>query len=150
MLTRREIILDAAKGSIAGHFASIAAAISAGVGFIALFGVAVLNGVVLVTSILEHRRGGQNRHDAVVDEDARKEALKGLDDELAGRGGGAQGVDILKGGRAVNLGLAPAKQVEIGAMKNQDHHDLSIRWGFVASGSVVPLKTIGFFRWTTP
>jgi cobalt-zinc-cadmium resistance protein CzcA len=41
--------------------------ISAGVGFIALFGVAVLNGVVLVTSILEHRRGGQSPHDAVVD-----------------------------------------------------------------------------------
>ena len=41
--------------------------ISAGVGFIALFGVAVLNGVVLVTSILEHRRGGQPRDEAIVD-----------------------------------------------------------------------------------
>lgn len=41
--------------------------ISAGVGFIALFGVAVLNGVVLVTSILEHRRGGQPMQEAVAD-----------------------------------------------------------------------------------
>ena len=41
--------------------------ISAGVGFIALFGVAVLNGVVLVTSILEHRRGGQPMDEAIVD-----------------------------------------------------------------------------------
>lgn len=41
--------------------------ISAGVGFIALFGVAVLNGVVLVTSILEQRRLGQARDAAVVE-----------------------------------------------------------------------------------
>jgi len=39
--------------------------ISAGVGFIALFGVAVLNGVVLLTSILEHRRRGESQADAV-------------------------------------------------------------------------------------
>lgn len=38
--------------------------ISAGVGFIALFGVAVLNGVVLVTYIVELRREGQSLHDA--------------------------------------------------------------------------------------
>ena len=41
--------------------------ISAGVGFIALFGVAVLNGVVLVTSILEHRREGQPMDEAIVE-----------------------------------------------------------------------------------
>ncbi|MCE9606666.1 MAG: CusA/CzcA family heavy metal efflux RND transporter [Planctomycetia bacterium] len=39
--------------------------ISAGVGFIALFGVAVLNGVVLLTSILEHRRRGEPQAEAV-------------------------------------------------------------------------------------
>ena len=41
--------------------------ISAGVGFIALFGVAVLNGVVLVTSIIEQRRSGQGMNEAVVE-----------------------------------------------------------------------------------
>ena len=40
---------------------------SAGVGFIALFGVAVLNGVVLVTFINELRRDGRPIHQAVVD-----------------------------------------------------------------------------------
>jgi cobalt-zinc-cadmium resistance protein CzcA len=40
--------------------------ISAGVGFIALFGVAVLNGVVLVSSIIEYRRSGLERDEAVV------------------------------------------------------------------------------------
>jgi cobalt-zinc-cadmium resistance protein CzcA len=38
--------------------------ISAGVGFIALFGVAVLNGVVLVTYIVELRKSGMPVHDA--------------------------------------------------------------------------------------
>jgi cobalt-zinc-cadmium resistance protein CzcA len=41
--------------------------ISAGVGFIALFGVAVLNGVVLVTSILENRRAGHPLVEAVAE-----------------------------------------------------------------------------------
>ena len=39
--------------------------ISAGIGFIALFGVAVLNGLVLVTYILQLRRKGMNLSDAV-------------------------------------------------------------------------------------
>ncbi len=41
--------------------------ISAGVGFIALFGVAVLNGVVLVSNIVERRRVGQAVHTAARD-----------------------------------------------------------------------------------
>ena len=41
--------------------------ISAGVGFIALFGVAVLNGVVLVTSIIERRRSGLAIGEAVTE-----------------------------------------------------------------------------------
>ncbi len=40
--------------------------ISAGVGFIALFGVAVLNGVVLVSYILERHRGGLSARDAAL------------------------------------------------------------------------------------
>jgi cobalt-zinc-cadmium resistance protein CzcA len=39
--------------------------ISAGVGFIALFGVAVLNGVVMVSYINELRRGGRSLDEAV-------------------------------------------------------------------------------------
>lgn len=38
--------------------------ISAAVGFIALFGIAVLNGVVLVNTIVEHRRSGLSARDA--------------------------------------------------------------------------------------
>jgi len=41
--------------------------ISAGVGFIALFGVAVLNGVVLVTYILNRHREGLSAHDAALE-----------------------------------------------------------------------------------
>ncbi|MHB8972715.1 MAG: efflux RND transporter permease subunit [Pirellulaceae bacterium] len=40
--------------------------ISAGVGFIALFGVAVLNGLVLVTYILQRRQEGENLTEAVI------------------------------------------------------------------------------------
>ena len=41
--------------------------ISAGVGFIALFGIAVMNGVVLVSTIAERRRDGRAVDDAVKD-----------------------------------------------------------------------------------
>jgi len=41
--------------------------ISAGVGFIALSGVAVLNGVVMVTFINQLRRDGKPLHDAIVE-----------------------------------------------------------------------------------
>jgi cobalt-zinc-cadmium resistance protein CzcA len=41
--------------------------ISAGVGFIALFGVAVLNGVVLVSYVLERRHAGLSAQDAAVE-----------------------------------------------------------------------------------
>lgn len=40
--------------------------ISAGVGFIALFGIAVMNGVVLIEHIRHLREHGHNQHDAVV------------------------------------------------------------------------------------
>ena len=39
--------------------------ISAAVGFIALFGIAVLNGVVLITYIRELRKGGMSAEEAV-------------------------------------------------------------------------------------
>jgi cobalt-zinc-cadmium resistance protein CzcA len=42
--------------------------ISAGVGFIALFGVAVLNGLVLVTYITQLRREGKSMRGAVSEE----------------------------------------------------------------------------------
>jgi len=65
------IFLNVPMATTGGIFAlwlrELPFSISAGVGFIALFGVAVLNGVVLVTSILEQRRGGQSMHDAVVE-----------------------------------------------------------------------------------
>ena len=41
--------------------------ISAGVGFIALFGVAVLNGVVLVSTIVQRQRAGLDRARAAVE-----------------------------------------------------------------------------------
>lgn len=41
--------------------------ISAGVGFIALFGVAVLNGVVLVTTVVELREDGRGARDAAAE-----------------------------------------------------------------------------------
>jgi len=40
--------------------------ISAGVGFIALFGIAVLNGIVMIAAIRKHREDGLPRHDAVI------------------------------------------------------------------------------------
>jgi cobalt-zinc-cadmium resistance protein CzcA len=40
--------------------------ISAGVGFIALFGIAVMNGVVLIEHVRHLRHGGENQRDAVV------------------------------------------------------------------------------------
>jgi cobalt-zinc-cadmium resistance protein CzcA len=57
--------------AISGGIASLAArglplSVSAGIGFIALFGVAVLNGLVLVTSIERLCEGGANTVDAVL------------------------------------------------------------------------------------
>jgi len=40
--------------------------IAAGVGFIALFGIAVLNGIVMVAAIRKHQSGGSSRRDAVL------------------------------------------------------------------------------------
>jgi len=56
--------MAATGGIVALWLRGLPFSISAGVGFIALFGVAVLNGVVLVTYIVELRRGGQSATDA--------------------------------------------------------------------------------------
>jgi cobalt-zinc-cadmium resistance protein CzcA len=50
--------LAATGGILALWLRGLPFSISAGVGFIALFGVAVLNGVVLVTYVVELRKGG--------------------------------------------------------------------------------------------
>ena len=57
--------------AISGGIAALAArglplSVSAGIGFIALFGVAVLNGLVLVTSIERLREGGASTLEAVL------------------------------------------------------------------------------------
>jgi cobalt-zinc-cadmium resistance protein CzcA len=65
------IFLNVPIAATGGVFALWAAgltfSISAGVGFIALFGVAVLNGVVLVNYIVELRQGGTPMREAVFD-----------------------------------------------------------------------------------
>jgi cobalt-zinc-cadmium resistance protein CzcA len=53
-------------GILALLFRGMPFSISAGIGFIALFGVAVLNGVVLITFINELRREGMARREAVL------------------------------------------------------------------------------------
>lgn len=56
----------AVSGGVAALFArDLPLSVSAGIGFIALFGVAVLNGLVLVTSIEHQRQSGQSVRDAV-------------------------------------------------------------------------------------
>jgi cobalt-zinc-cadmium resistance protein CzcA len=59
--------IAATGGVFALWVAGLPFSISAGVGFIALFGVAVLNGVVLVNYIVELRQGGAPVKDAVFD-----------------------------------------------------------------------------------
>ncbi|MBV9866204.1 MAG: efflux RND transporter permease subunit [Abitibacteriaceae bacterium] len=54
-------------GILALLFRGMHFSMSAGIGFIALFGVAVLNGVVLVTFINHLRQQGESVHNAVVD-----------------------------------------------------------------------------------
>ncbi|MBP3957116.1 efflux RND transporter permease subunit [Gemmata sp. G18] len=56
--------LAASGGVFALWLRGMDLSISAGVGFIALFGVAVLNGVVLVTYVVELRRSGRDAHEA--------------------------------------------------------------------------------------
>jgi len=67
MLIFMNVPMATTGGVLALWLRNMPFSISAGVGFIALFGVAVLNGVVLVTSILEHRRGGQPLAEAVAE-----------------------------------------------------------------------------------
>jgi cobalt-zinc-cadmium resistance protein CzcA len=59
--------IAATGGIFAIWVAGLPFSISAGVGFIALFGIAVLNGVVLVNYIVELRREGTELHQAVFD-----------------------------------------------------------------------------------
>jgi cobalt-zinc-cadmium resistance protein CzcA len=59
--------IAATGGIFAIWIAGLPLSISAGVGFIALFGVAVLNGVVLVNYIVELRRDGTPVAEAVVE-----------------------------------------------------------------------------------
>jgi len=58
--------LAATGGILALALRGMPFSISAGVGFIALFGVAVLNGVVLVSYILQRHRDGMTAHDAAL------------------------------------------------------------------------------------
>lgn len=58
--------LAATGGILALALRGMPFSISAGVGFIALFGVAVLNGVVLISYILQRHRQGMSAHDAAV------------------------------------------------------------------------------------
>jgi cobalt-zinc-cadmium resistance protein CzcA len=55
----------ATGGILALYLRDMPFSISAGVGFIALFGIAVLNGIVLLTSIIELHRSGMLVEDAV-------------------------------------------------------------------------------------
>jgi cobalt-zinc-cadmium resistance protein CzcA len=57
--------IAATGGIFALWLAGLPFSISAGVGFIALFGIAVLNGVVLVTFVVELRRQGRTLDEAV-------------------------------------------------------------------------------------
>jgi len=60
------IPIAATGGVVALFIRGMAFSISAGVGFIALFGVAVMNGLVLLAHIDELRRTGLNLHDATI------------------------------------------------------------------------------------
>jgi cobalt-zinc-cadmium resistance protein CzcA len=57
--------LAATGGILALFFRGMPFSISAGVGFIALFGIAVLNGIVLLTYIIEKHKAGENLEEAV-------------------------------------------------------------------------------------
>ena len=52
-------------GVMALYFSGLYLSVPASVGFIVLFGVAVLNGLVLVSYIAQLRQEGQNLHDAI-------------------------------------------------------------------------------------
>lgn len=67
LLISLNVPLAASGGVFALALRGMDLSISAGVGFIALFGVAVLNGVVLVTYIVELRKAGQDALGAAFD-----------------------------------------------------------------------------------
>ena len=64
------IVMNVPFALIGGLLALLATGInlsvSAAVGFIALFGIAVQNGVILISQINQFRREGQTLHDAIV------------------------------------------------------------------------------------
>jgi cobalt-zinc-cadmium resistance protein CzcA len=64
LLIYLNVPLAATGGILALAFRGMPFSISAGVGFIALFGVAVLNGVVLMSYILDLRKQGRSAEDA--------------------------------------------------------------------------------------
>jgi len=66
MLIYLNVPIAATGGVLALWIREMPFSISAGVGFIALFGIAVMNGVVLIEHIRHLRQGGDNQRDAVV------------------------------------------------------------------------------------
>ncbi|MBX3421446.1 MAG: efflux RND transporter permease subunit [Pirellulaceae bacterium] len=66
MLIYLNVPIAATGGVLLLWFRDMPFSISAGVGFIALFGIAVMNGVVLIEHVRHLRRGGASQRDAVV------------------------------------------------------------------------------------
>jgi cobalt-zinc-cadmium resistance protein CzcA len=65
LLISMNVPLAATGGILALWFRQMPFSISAGVGFIALFGIAVLNGIVLLTYVIETRKSGIQLQEAV-------------------------------------------------------------------------------------
>ncbi|MGC4050183.1 MAG: CusA/CzcA family heavy metal efflux RND transporter [Paludibaculum sp.] len=65
VLISLNVPLAAVGGILALYLRQMPFSISAGVGFIALFGIAVLNGIVLLTSVIEMRKSGVPLQEAV-------------------------------------------------------------------------------------
>lgn len=66
MLIYLNVPIAATGGVLALWVRDLPFSISAGVGFIALFGIAVMNGVVLIEHVRHLRRGGDSQRDAVI------------------------------------------------------------------------------------
>lgn len=66
MLIYLNVPIAATGGIMFLWFRDMPFSISAGVGFIALFGIAVMNGVVLIEHVRHLRHSGESQHDAVV------------------------------------------------------------------------------------
>ncbi|MFG0261207.1 MAG: efflux RND transporter permease subunit, partial [Novipirellula sp. JB048] len=66
MLIYLNVPIAATGGVLALWIRDLSFSISAGVGFIALFGIAVMNGVVLIEHVRHLRQGGDSQRDAVI------------------------------------------------------------------------------------